>query len=312
MAREQVNNSPAAHASPPRIQPSGRQFRLIAFYAGVPLFVACYGALNNWKLLESVGYLGALGFHAAHALIPWWITAAATSLAMWSLKSFKPPAYLLMIIGALVGGLAAMPYSNWVTTIAGAEWQDVNVAARVAPLFTGDFWRAYLTAAALWLVTNFVFDRFLGLPRYRYVIPRGYDFREGAGDGAAHAIGEADAETAAESSVPAPGFVQRIPARIAVSDILGIKAEQHYIRVFTPQREYMVLYRFSDAVRDLDPQLGLQVHRSYWVSKAAIDTVRPSAKKFSLRLNSGASIPVSTPYHGIVKEFARTNQIPLR
>jgi len=48
------------------------------------------------------------------------------------------------------------------------------------------------------------------------------------------------------------------------------------------------------------------------VSKAAIEVVRPSAKKFSIRLASGANIPVSTPYHGVVKEFARTNQIPMR
>jgi hypothetical protein len=36
------------------------------------------------------------------------------------------------------------------------------------------------------------------------------------------------------------------------SRFLAIKAEQHYIRVYSPDKEYMILYRFSDAVRELD------------------------------------------------------------
>ena len=74
----------------------------------------------------------------------------------------------------------------------------------------------------------------------------------------------------------------------------------------------MVLYRFSDAVRELDPQLGLQVHRSYWVSKRAVECIRPSAKKFTLKLSTGTSIPVSTPHHGVVKELRGRHQVPVR
>jgi hypothetical protein len=311
MAEERINNTSVAVSPLPRV-PSGRQVRLLAFYLGVPLVIGMYGALNNWELLERAGYLPTLGFYAAHAFIPWWITCASTGFAMWALRSIKPNPNVLMMIGAIAGGLIALPYTNWLTGLSGDAWQDPTVSRQIAPIFSAEFWRYILRATVVWYGVNFVFDRFLGLPRYRYVIPRGYDFRERP-DAVQQSAGD-DGDSGAEDQAPVllPGFAERIPARIPVGEILGIKAEQHYIRVFTPHREYMVLYRFSDAVRELDPQLGLQVHRSYWISKSAIDTVRPSAKKFSLRLNTGATIPVSTPYHAIVKEFARANQIPIR
>lgn len=311
MPGEQVDNSAIADAAVPRPAATGRQVRLIAFYLGVPLIIGMYGALNNWELLERAGYLSTLGFYAAHAFIPWWMTCASTSFAMWALRSVKPGPYVLMAIGAIIGGFVALPYTNWLTAMFADIWPDETLSRQVAPLFSAEFWRYIVRATVIWFGINFVFDRFLGLPRYRYVIPKGYDIATAISEEATASAGR-DTREREERQIPLPGFAERIPARISVDDILAIKAEQHYIRVYTPQQEYMVLYRFSDAVRELDPQLGLQVHRSYWVSKTAIDTVRPSAKKFSLRLTTGATIPVSTPHHGVVKEFARVNQIPIR
>ncbi len=44
-----------------------------------------------------------------------------------------------------------------------------------------------------------------------------------------------------------------------------IEAQEHYIRVATSSERRMVLYRFSDAIREMPDTLGLQVHRSHWV-----------------------------------------------
>jgi hypothetical protein len=283
---------------------AARTVRLVAFYLGVPLIIGAYGALNNWQLLENAGYLWTLAFYAGHALIPWWITCASTSAAMWALRSIKPPPYALMAIGSILGGFIVLPYTNWLTGLSGAEFKDAHLAQQIAPIFSVEFWSFIARATIVWFAINFVFDRFLGLPRYRYVIPRGYDFRRTP-------PANENPDPGVEAH-PLPGFVERIPADLRIDDILAVKAEQHYIRVYTPNQEYMVLYRFSDAVRDLSEIPGLQVHRSYWVSKYAIDCIRPSAKKFTLKLNTGVNVPVSTPYHGIVKEFARANQVPTR
>ncbi len=280
---------------------SGRRLQLLAFYVGVPLVIGTYGALNNWQLLQSAGYAWTLGFYAAHAFVPWWITSVLTYASMWVLKSIKPSPYVLMAIGSILAGFVVLPYTNWLTSLFGALWQDADLTEQIARVFSLEFWNYIVRATIVWFAVNFIFDRFLGLPRYRYVIPHGYESDERPAAG-----------TVAQASRPPPAFAERIPAPLGSDDILAIKAEQHYIRVFSENREYMVLYRFSDAVRELDPRLGLQVHRSWWISKAAIDAVRPSAKKFTLRLTTGTTVPVSTPYHGVVKEFARVNQIPTR
>jgi len=313
MTSENAQKSPLPEVAASSTLQTGRNLRLIAFYLGVPLVIGAYGALNNWQLLESAGYLWTLAFYAAHALIPWWLTCASTSLAMWGLRSIKPPPYVLMAIGSIVAGVIVLPYTNWLTSVSGAEWQDSHLTRQVAPIFSVEFWRYIVRATIVWFAINFAFDRFLGLPRYRYAIPRGYDFRDRQRGGTETSTASSDTGAGDGRAIsPVPGFLERVPARLDRDDVLAIKAEQHYIRVFTPNQEYMVLYRFSDAIRELEPSLGLQVHRSYWISKAAIDTVRPSAKKFSIRLSTGASVPVSTPYHGVVKEFARANQIPIR
>jgi DNA-binding LytR/AlgR family response regulator len=74
----------------------------------------------------------------------------------------------------------------------------------------------------------------------------------------------------------------------------------------------MILYRFSDAVRELDESLGQQVHRSYWVNTGAIESMHAKAKDFQIRMSNSTDIPVSTPYQGMIRELARSARIPLR
>jgi DNA-binding LytR/AlgR family response regulator len=95
-------------------------------------------------------------------------------------------------------------------------------------------------------------------------------------------------------------------------DVLIIKAEQHYIKVVTPDRNYMVLYRFSDAINEIDPTLGQQVHRSYWVNTNAITSVRAKAKDFFVVMQNEEQVPVSGPYQGMVRELARSTGLPLK
>lgn len=290
-----------------RIQSSGSRFdarswRLLAFYLGVPVIVAMYGGLNNWQLLEIAGYGPALAFYAAHAILPWLTTCALTSLTMLTLARWKPPPYILMAIGSMAAALITLPYTNWLTAAWESRWPIEQLHQQIAPLFSAEFWRYAASATAVWFVVNFIFDRFLGLPRYRYVIPRGYDFHIPAKQSKVEPDGT-------HPTSKQPGFMKRVPTALRLDEVLAIKAEQHYIRVFTPEREYMLLYRFSDAIRELGTDIGLQVHRSYWVNKTAIDCVKPRAKKFLIKLVTGTEIPVSTPYHAMVKELARTSRL---
>jgi hypothetical protein len=73
----------------------------------------------------------------------------------------------------------------------------------------------------------------------------------------------------------------------------AIKAEQHYIRIYTQEGDEMVLYRFSDAIKSLEGHDGLQVHRSYWVAAEAIEKIEPSGKSYEITLKNGIKVPVS-------------------
>lgn len=283
-----------------------RTWRLLAFYLGVPIIVALYGGLNNWQLIETAGYGPALTFYAAHAILPWLTTCALTSLAMVMLARWKPSPYVLMAVGSIAAAFVTLRYTNWLTAAWQARWPMDQLHQQIASLFSAEFWRYTASATAMWFVVNFIFDRFLGLPRYRYLIPRGYDFH-------LPATREKTEQVIDKSASPTlPGFMERIPVDLSLDEVLMIKAEQHYIRVYTAEREYMLLYRFSDAVRELGADIGLQVHRSYWVNRKAIDCINPRAKKFVIKLITGAEIPVSTPYHAMIRELARADSLSMR
>jgi len=298
---------------------NGWLWRNLAYYLGVPLSVAVYAGLNNWQMQEIAGFPATIVFYLGHSLLPWWLTCGSTHLWMKLLAHWKPAWLVLLLLGHVTGCLLVLPYSNWLTNAFEIRWPDLTVGPEFSPLMSVEFWGYLLRAGIIWIGVNVAFDRFVGLPLYRYAVPRGYDEAvkepangtvSAAGAAGASAVNEHGERNALRATLPA--FLSRLPARLEPDELLAIKAEQHYIRVYTPNREYMVLYRFSDAIHELDSSKGIQVHRSYWVNTTSVASICTRAKDFHLSLASGAKIPVSIPYQGMVRELARTQRWPVR
>ena len=76
-------------------------------------------------------------------------------------------------------------------------------------------------------------------------------------------------------------------------DILALQGEDHYVRVHTPLGSELLLMRLRDAVKDLEGRAGEQVHRSWWVAREAIGSVRANGRRVSLTLTNGLEVPVS-------------------
>lgn len=279
-------------------------WRSFAYYVGVPLVVAIYAGVNNWEMQHIAGFGAGLLFYAAHSLLPWWITCTSTTVCKKTLATWKPPWLALLILGHTVGCLIVLPYSNWLTGMYAERWPQLALGNEVGAVFSAAFWKYWLQAGVVWVGVNYIFDHFIGLPLYRYVIPRGYEQGK--------SINAEDDLAANGWGNRQPGFIARLPAALLPDEVLAIKAEQHYIRVYSPDKEYMVLYRFRDALRELDESLGQQVHRSFWVNSGAIESVHAKAKDFTVRTRSGVDIPVSTPYQGMVRELARSNRLTVR
>jgi len=301
------DHSDTANTGPARARwrtpPRRLGWRSFAYFIGVPLLVAVYAGVNNWEMQNIAGFQAGILFYLAHSLLPWWITCISTTVFKKLLANWKPPWLALLVLGHTLGCLIVLPYSNWLTGIYAERWPLLALGNEVGPVFSIAFWKYWLQAGVVWIAVKYVFDHFIGLPLYRYVIPRGYEQRKNIAPEEPPQNGWGGRQ---------PGFIDRLPAALLPAEVLAIKAEQHYIRVYSPTKEYMVLYRFSDALRELDDALGKQVHRSYWVNTQAISSIHAKAKDFSVRISTGVDIPVSTPYQGLMRELTRTERLQER
>jgi hypothetical protein len=87
-------------------------------------------------------------------------------------------------------------------------------------------------------------------------------------------------------------FLRRIPARLG-REVLCLQMEDHYVRVHTSQGSDLVLMSLGQAMAELAAMEGLQVHRSWWVARHAVDAVVEDGRNLRLRLVNGIEAPVS-------------------
>ena len=74
-----------------------------------------------------------------------------------------------------------------------------------------------------------------------------------------------------------------------------ISVEDHYSLVRTERGRELILLRFSDALKETGTSDGMQVHRSHWVARHFVASMRQSNGKLSLILKDGTEVPVSRP-----------------
>ena len=308
-------------------------WRHIAFYGLVPVCVALFATISNPERIAAVSFETAFSVNLARTIPPWWVACASTWGTMGLLRPWKPSLVLLTFIGILVANVVSLPYIAWVSHIYDAVFgQGRNMVPDDWPFGFQHLPRIimlFVQSTVIWVGANYVFDRLLGLPRYRYDgEPEPGSTRFSLVD----TSGPVEAMLSTEEpnpSIPSteelaqppakgaafqkPQFMKRLSKPIKIDEVLALKAEEHYVRIYIPDAEELVLYRFSDALSELaETELGLQVHRSYWVNKSAIDLVESSGQKLSLRLKSGLSVPVSTPYYGLVRQLCALSGIPIK
>lgn len=102
---------------------------------------------------------------------------------------------------------------------------------------------------------------------------------------------------AAQPSDPVPdttissSFVDRLP--LGFGPLLALKGEDHYVRAIGESRDTLILLRLRDAIGELPGVDGLQVHRSWWVARAAVLRVRRDGRSAVITLTNQAEVPVS-------------------
>ncbi len=104
-------------------------------------------------------------------------------------------------------------------------------------------------------------------------------------------------------------LLSRLPPGIG-SDIIALETEDHYLRVHAAGGSALILMRMADAVALLDPRLGAQVHRRWWVAEAAVAGVRTEGQKLFLCLTDKSLVPVGRTFSAVAKaRFAHARNI---
>jgi hypothetical protein len=107
---------------------------------------------------------------------------------------------------------------------------------------------------------------------------------------------------ATSASYEPPKFLERLPLKLRGADVWAVEAEDHYLRLHTSKGQDLILMRLSDAIAELQGIEGAQVHRSWWVSRAAITDARRGDGRATLTLQDGAEVPVSRTYARLLRE----------
>lgn len=115
----------------------------------------------------------------------------------------------------------------------------------------------------------------------------------------------AGGRTAEATEQPSPMAQGRL-ARSLSGDLVALEAEDHYVRLHHSSGSTLILHRFSDALAEVDPNSGIQVHRGWWVARKSVAGTFMRGGKRWLKLTNDLEIPVSRTHLRRVNEQAWT------
>jgi hypothetical protein len=90
-------------------------------------------------------------------------------------------------------------------------------------------------------------------------------------------------------------FFARLPHALG-TQVLCLEMEDHYLRVHTSLGNALILMRLRDAVAELRAVPGMQVHKSWWVARAALAGAERGKSGWELILTDGRRVPVGRTY----------------
>ncbi|MBL8201450.1 MAG: LytTR family transcriptional regulator [Chromatiales bacterium] len=284
-------------------------FVLLPFGLGLFLGAARIGA----QQFETVGHH--MVYASLFSGLSWACYAVGCKVMSWLLRPWKPSLLVVLLTGNIVGGFTLWWPCRDVLNLAFEGF--LVPGSSFGPFWPppadglGSYIAITLQGIAWWLLANWVDFRYRRVPRFGFS-PTPVPVSDGNPTAAAPlATDPAGAPAnAAPASTPAsppaatggdPRLVARLPANLRGGEIWALEAEEHYTKIHTSKGNTLLLMRFSDAIAEMEPQPGLQVHRSFWVSRRAVERVARVEKRWVVQLRGGLEIPVSRSYRVTVQ-----------
>ena len=116
---------------------------------------------------------------------------------------------------------------------------------------------------------------------------------------------DVEAPLAAAQSAAPDSWRAAIPRELG-DDLIAVKSELQYLRVFTSRGSALILGALQ-AVEDAEGQTGMRVHRSWWVHAQHICAVQRHGDAAVCVLSDGLNVPVSRRRKAdVLAEFEQT------
>ncbi|WP_141690437.1 MULTISPECIES: LytTR family DNA-binding domain-containing protein [unclassified Ensifer] len=256
--------------------------RLWATFAAVVLIFWVTGPYGTAERLAAVPRLGFwLVLHAA----TWAIAIVSAVLANVLLRERVASGFVRMMIGAAV---ASIPIGLVTTAIGSATFSVIPTAADImADIATGLF-LSLLFCALTWMTMNTETALELNDAGTAAMVP---------GEGESRTSGDPVPQ---KDTGRVPLLLRLKPANRGLP--LHLTVSDHYTEVTTTVGRELILLRFADALGELGPVPGLQVHRSHWVSDAHFERLVRDNGRIVIVLRDGTEVPVSRTYAAAVRQ----------
>ena len=266
----------------------------LAFWVGFPLALGIFAGWNQIGLVApALPLVWSLIYWLLLSLLMWGFLGLGTAIAARAMR--RTPYLAMLIVGAILGVVLTRPIHAFYQRL---FWPLATDPARMTvlppiPQSLGDWTLLFSGNAMLmtfWVGGALFFALFIGYRPFRLQrVVQPALVASGAPDEVA----------------PTPRFAKRL-ARMPFDAVEAIQAEDHYVRCFADTKEELLLYRFADAVTDLDGHGWLRIHRSSCVRRDRIAGVVQRGRSLTVMLHSGRSFAVSERYHAMVTQSVST------
>lgn len=103
---------------------------------------------------------------------------------------------------------------------------------------------------------------------------------------------------------------QRLSGAMRHASLIALRAEDHYVRVYTNVGQELIFMRFRDAVAETSPLSGFQTHRSWWVNADMISDASYSRGSGEVKTQNGLSVPISRGFITKLREAGLFDKVP--
>ncbi len=253
----------------------------------VPLFAALLLGWYGAGLPDTgIGSGFAIVYWLAILLTTWVAFEVASWAAAYILRPLDPSFLTVITVGCIFGGLTVRPFvvymiGQFFALAQGGESPTGPPQFVWSVDWLTSFVQEALVILLMWIVANLALRGPFHLPRF------GFD--------PVGRPGVLPPAPTAPHPAPEPAFLDRLE-KIQLEQITALEAEDHYVRIHSDTGSELIHYRFTDAVTEMGGHTGVQVHRSFWVSRGAVESVVRRGRSFDIVLKGGQRVPVGQTY----------------